>query len=152
MIKSEKGLGAIGIIIFICLIIFVVAFITYLLKSNVSKEKNADIKANMLLIQGACKVKKQKTILEKNDDALVGTKLSEAEDNAIIENFKSLGILGESEYDRYYILTDDNLQELEVEVKNEKDSYYLVNYDTSDVIITKGYLGEYKLADIENDD
>lgn len=33
-------------------------------------------------------------------------------------------------------------------MQNEKDSYYIVNYDDNEVYITKGYDGKYKLSEM----
>ncbi len=67
----------------------------------------------------------------------------------IIEEFKKTGNITEEEYAKYYVLTDKNLEDLKVKVKNEKESYYLINYETNEVIITKGYEGKYKISEIE---
>ena len=31
---------------------------------------------------------------------------------------------------------------MELDIQNEKDSYYIVNYETEEVYITKGYVNE----------
>lgn len=147
--KNEKALGLVGAIILIIFIVIAIISVTYFIKHNEKKEKNADIKANMLLIQGSCKVKKQKTILDKDNVLLIGTKLSEITDDDIINEFKELDIIDDETYNEYYVLSDENLEELDLDVKNETDSYYIVNYDTSEVIITKGYEGKYKLSEME---
>lgn len=67
----------------------------------------------------------------------------------IIDEFKKVGVIAEDEYEKYYVLTDKNLEDLKIKVKNEKQSYYLVNYETNEVIITKGYEGKYKISEIE---
>ncbi len=145
--KKEDGLSMIWAGILICITIAIICVIGYRTNLNINKEKSEDIKANMLLIQGACKVANQNSIVKKSSDALVGTKLTTADDS-IINKFKEIKIITESEYEKYYMLTNEDLEKLNLQIKNEKDSYYLINYETSDVLITKGYNGKYKLSEI----
>ena len=37
------------------------------------------------------------------------------------------------------------LEKLKIKVVNEKDAYYIVNYENSEVYITKEFDGKYKL-------
>ena len=67
----------------------------------------------------------------------------------IITEFLEKNILNQNEYDKYYVLNNDDLKKLEIDVENEEDSYYLVNYSTGEVIITSGFNGKYKLSEIE---
>ena len=45
-------------------------------------------------------------------------------------------------------LPPDLYKKVRNEVQNEKDSYYIVNYDDNEVYITKGYDGKYKLSEM----
>lgn len=52
-------------------------------------------------------------------------------------------------------MKDEDLATIGTEVTNEEDSYYIVNYDTEEIIFSKGCSynkGEklYKLSEIEN--
>ena len=63
-------------------------------------------------------------------------------------------IITSEECEKYYVLKDENLQELSLEITNEEQSYYIVNYDTLEIIITKGCEYEegktlYKYSEIE---
>ena len=80
---------------------------------------------------------------------VIGEKLSDC-NNEIINEFKAKNIIDESDYDKYYVLTNDDLDALKAYVKNQPNSYYLINYETYEVIITKGYNGCYKLSEILN--
>ena len=40
---------------------------------------------------------------------------------------------------KYYVLKDQDLQEAGLEITNYEDSYYLVNYDEYEIIMTKGF-------------
>ena len=67
----------------------------------------------------------------------------------IITEFLEKNILNQNEYDKYYVLNNDDLKKLEIDVENEKDSYYLVKYSTGEVIIRSGFNSKYKLSEIE---
>jgi hypothetical protein len=64
----------------------------------------------------------------------------------IIEEFKKLNIISDSDYDKYYVLEDADLEALGLNFKNEKDARYLINYDSREVAITCGYQGQYLLS------
>ena len=146
--KSEKGLGIIGIILIIIIIAGLITGGVFFVKTRINNEKNDSIRSDMLLIQGTCAKIKQESIKAKNTDMYVGTKISDMSEDEIINNFKSLSIVSEDQYEKYYCLNNDNLQALNLDIQNEEGSYYLINYDDNEVIITKGYQGKYKLSEI----
>lgn len=82
-----------------------------------------------------------------SSDGIVGVKLSDC-NNDIINEFKSKNVIDESDYDKYYVLSDEDLSTLKTMVYNRPNSYYLFNYDTGEVILTSGYKGCYTLTDI----
>ena len=174
--KQENGKGMIKALILLVIIICVIVVIIKSISSNISEQKNNNLMANMLTIKSTCKVYNENRLRTKSEEAIIGTKISDinvkeenkeqAEDKqneeenkdedkkidineSVIEEFKNLQVISEEEYSKYYVLTNENLQELNIEVTNEKDSYYLINYETNEVIFTKGYEGKYKLSDIE---
>ena len=108
---------------------------------NVQKDRN--VRADMLLIQGVAKVKKSRF------NVSVGVKLSDRLDDAIIRKFIiDLNIPAE-DYSKYYILYDEDLKKLELEIKNLDNSLYIVNYDSGEVYITNPYKGKYRLSEID---
>lgn len=114
---------------------------------NVQKDRN--VRADMLLIQGVAKVKKSRFNVSKKSEELVGVKLSDRLDDAIIRKFIiDLNIPAE-DYSKYYILYDDDLKKLELEIKNLDNSLYIVNYDSGEVYITNPYKGKYRLSEID---
>ncbi len=148
--KSENGLGIISIILIIIVIAAIVTASVFFINKKIDDSKESDIKSNMLLIEGATKVLKQNSIVQKNTDMFVGTKISDMPDDELINNFKALNIIEESQYEKYYCLNNENLKQLNLDIENEEDSYYLVNYDEDIIIITKGYEGKYKLSEISD--
>ena len=141
------------VFVMICIIIavVVVAVINFDKKRDV-KDINR-IKADMLLVQGACKSLKQNQTALKKDDMLVGTKLSDiGDENEIIKEFKAKGIIAEDQYDKFYVLNDETLKGLKIGVDNLKNAYYLINYDNYEVVVTTDVGGKYILSDMKLDE
>lgn len=114
---------------------------------NVQKDRN--VRADMLLIQGVAKVKKSRFNVSKKSEELVGVKLSDRLDDVIIRKFIiDLNIPAE-DYSKYYILYDEDLKKLELEIKNLDNSLYIVNYDSGEIYITNPYKGKYRLSEID---
>ena len=122
-------------------------FQRYIKINNVQKDRS--VRADMLLIQGVAKVKKSRFNVSKKNEELVGVKVSDKLEDSIIKKFiKDLEIPAE-DYSKYYILYDDDLKKLDLEIRNADNSLYVVNYDTGEVYITKAYKGKYRLSEID---
>ena len=135
--------------ILVVLIIIIIVVLGKYYKRIANKQVDRDIKANMLLIQGVCKVKKQRFNVSKKEQELIGTKISDKKDDVNIKKFiKDLNI-PESDFGKYYILYDSDLKKLELDMKNEDGALYIVNYDVGEVYITKSYNGKFKLSEID---
>lgn len=138
-------------------IIVIIGLTLFMLREKREDLNENNIQSSMLLIQGACKVLYEDSVMKKTTDNLIGTKISDVENadyinKSIINKFKETNTIEEGDYEKYYILTDTDLENINVYVRNEKDSYYIVGYEKDDIIITKGYNGKYKLSDIEKED
>ena len=222
--KNENGLSFLGVFFVIIFIIFIITFAIKYGFQKFNSVKCNDIKSNMLLINGACKVISDEATVNKNTDNYIGTVLTQYKsqgslknaadqqnqdskeetqtdasqdnkeqaqtdasqdnkeqaqtdasqdnkeqastdggqnnkeqtavddgkiDDPIIKEFLNKNIIPEEEYKNYYVLTDDDLKRLDVDVKNEENAYYLVNYTSDEVIIKSGLNGKYKLSEIE---
>lgn len=84
-----------------------------------------------------------------NENTQTDESTSDKINDSIINDFVSKKIITESEYKDYYVLSDEDLKKLEIDVENEENSYYLVNYKSGEVVITSGIDGKYKLSEIE---
>ena len=116
-------------------------FQRYIKINNVQKDRS--VRADMLLIQGVAKVKKSRFNVSKKNEELVGVKVS------IIKKFINDLEIPAEDYSKYYILYDDDLKKLDLEIRNADNSLYVVNYDTGEVYITKAYKGKYRLSEID---
>lgn len=143
--KSENGISYTKLlIIFTIIIVIGIIFTTYIM--GIFRGNNLeDIKTDMLLIQTKVKVLKGDSDITGDASVLKGVKLSAPEQPAEIQQFMNKGIIGQEEYDYYYVLNQNTLNEIglsEIELQNGK--YFIVNYTTYEVIYTEGYTDEYK--------
>lgn len=122
-------------------------FQRYIKINNVQKDRS--VRADMLLIQGVAKVKKSRFNVSKKNEELVGVKVSDKLEDPIIKKFISDLEIPSEDYSKYYILYDDDLKKLDLEIRNADNSLYVVNYDTGEVYITKAYKGKYRLSEID---
>lgn len=140
--KKESGMGLLAIIFIIILIIVLVILGYYTVRNFTKDKKIEDIKANMLLIQGKCKILEENTKVNKNEDAILGKKVSDMKEDQIIAQFLEKNIIPEDKLEKYYVLFNEDLNNMEIDVQNEENSYYIVNYEEDSVYITKGYMNE----------
>lgn len=122
-------------------------FQRYIKINNVQKDRS--VRADMLLIQGVAKVKKSRFNVSKKNEELVGVKVSDKLEDPVIKKFISDLEIPSEDYSKYYILYDDDLKKLDLEIRNADNSLYVVNYDTGEVYITKPYKGKYRLSEID---
>ncbi len=156
MIKNNKGMKHIKSIFLIILIVSVVAVGLYFVQEQYKKAKIKTIRTNMsnIELKAIENINKQKA--DGDDVTYIGTQLSELEDNSIITELLENEVITEEELEKYYLLSDENLLTLGTGVSNEEGASYIINYETKEVIISKGCIINektlYKLSDIVNED
>ena len=153
-IKSSNGMGIIQTIIIMIIIVILVASGIYFVRVNLNDRYIETIKTNMLLIQWKIENYTGTKTVAGEETTNLGTKVSEMQEDAIIAPILEKDVISSEEYEKYYVLKESDLEQLGTEITNEEDSYYIVNYETKDIIITKGCSynkGEtlYRLSDIE---
>ena len=137
--NTEKGMGIIAIIISVLVIVAIAIFAYNFVVNTADEQKIEDIRTDMLLIQGKCKILQETTKVNNNQEGLKGRKLSEIQDDRIISEFLNRNIIDSTNIDKYYALSNDDLTSMELDIQNEENSYYVVNYEDNTVYITKGY-------------
>ena len=144
-----KILIVIGIIVAI-----VWGAIQYLQKEY--KEENFEtIKTNMLLIQAKIQVVAEKKAMKEKGADYIGKPIIEmAEDEKVKELIKKDIIDPNAKKSEYYILTNEDLVQLELQNIQLEDAYYVVDYKTDEVIYTEGITDlqgnvVYKLSEIK---
>lgn len=143
----------IKLILMLLFIILIVATTVYLVRMQYNKVKIETIKTDLLQVQWKIKDYIDKQTVQGEEKQYLGTKLSAMIDDQILQDFFSNKILSEAEYEKYYVLKDENLATAGLEITNYTDSYFIINYETYEVIVSKGckYSKEenlYKLSDI----
>ncbi len=137
--SKEKGMGLIAIFLVIIIIIGLGFLAYFFIKNSAKENKIVDIEANMLLIQGKCKVLQETSKVNNNTDNLKGRKLSEMGEDSIISEFLTKELIPGDKLDKYYALSNDDLSAMGLDIQNEENSYYIVNYEENTVFITEGY-------------
>lgn len=132
-------------LIVVVLVIVVIAAIHFA-EGEFDKNAKEDVKTEMLQVQAKSKIVLEKYHVDK-ENGLKGEKM---EDASLEEQFNITDI------SKFYKWTKDTLQEegIKEPVINENE-YYLINYDTEEVVYSAGYKAEdgniyYKLSDIKN--
>lgn len=153
--KSSRGMGLISLIIIIAIIAGVIAASIYFISLKYNEARVETIKTDMLQVQWKVKKYMDDQIVNGEERKYLGTKITDMQEDNLIKDFISKEIILEEEYEKYYVLKDENLAQATLEITNFEGSYYLINYETYEVIITQGCKypdGEilYKLTDIEN--
>ena len=117
------------------------------------REQFETIKTDMLLIEAKTSIVAQKVKIKEKDAKYIGNKI-ENDENEDIKKLEEQGIIELKKENNYYILDDNNLDELELSVRNQKQGNYIVEYNSNEIIYTSGIKDKdgnilYKLSDIE---
>ena len=111
--KSQKGLTLAGTIFFVLIIAFIVFGVVYYVRMQTTKEELEDMKTDLLLVQAKVKKISSDYILEKKDEILIGTKLTDIKDEPIIQEFLNNNSINIEEKDKkYYAINQQNLDEM----------------------------------------
>lgn len=151
--KNNKGMGMIQLIISIIVIAIIAALGVYFLRMKYEQAKVQTAKTDMLLVEWKAKDAIEKQTVKREEKVYIGTKVSEMKEEPLIKEFLNQNIISEEEYEKYYVLTDADLEKLGLEISNYENSFFLINYDNYEIITTKGCKYEkdetlYKLSDI----
>lgn len=151
----RKGYGRVyaGIIFIILVIGIIIYGVLKYAKKEVDSEQFETIKTDMLLIEAKTSIVAQKVKIKEKDAKYIGNKI-ENDENEDIKKLEEQGIIELKKENNYYILDDNNLDELELSVRNQKQGNYIVEYNSNEIIYTSGIKVKdgnilYKLSDIE---
>ena len=153
--KSQKGMGHLMLILCIAIIILFIVGIGYIIMQNMEKEKIQTYETDMLLIQGKIKVTSKEATIQKNEELLKGRKVSEAMEEEQIKKLLENNIISQEEtsFSKYYILEQSNLEEMGLSNIKLEEGYFIVNYDTDEIIYSNGIkVGKdiyYKLSELK---
>jgi len=148
--KKDNGLTMIALVIIIVVIGIIIYIGTQYAKEYMDNQKNEDIKAEMLVIQGIITSIQNKHIVDENTNVLVGTNLvldNNTTGYKISENFNK--ILLAQENANLYILSTEDLKNNGLDnIKVDKEKFYIVDYNSGEIFYSLGINGKYKLSDM----
>lgn len=153
--KNQKGMSHIACILAIVVIIGLVICALFFSKNKLEDEVLKMYETDMLLIQGKVKVLSKEAIVKGNDDDLKGKKIEENLEDETIKKLLEDGIISKEEKDfsKYYIIDKQILDEIGLTDVKIRDGFYIVNYNTDEIIYAKGITIEnntyYKLTEIK---
>ena len=153
--KEQKGMGHLGLIISMIIIFISIVLVVYFAKNGLQGEKIQNYETDMLLIQGKVKVLSQESTAQKNESLLEGRKVSNNTENEKIKTLLENNVISKEEENflNYYIIDKLDLEEMGLENCKLNDGYYIVNYDTYEVIYSEGVKIKgniyYKLSEIQ---
>ena len=153
--KNQKGMGHLMLILCVIIIILVAIGAFYYFFIKLETQVIETYETDMLLIQGKVKVLSEEAIINKNEELLKGRKVSDSLEDEEVKALLEKGVFSQEEesFNKYYLLEKANLDEIGLGAIRLEKGYYIVNYDTDEVIYSKGIqVGEntyYKLSEIE---
>ena len=153
--RSQKGMGHLMLIICIAIIILFIIGIIYIAMQSIEKEKIETYQTDMLLIQGKVKVISSEATIQKKEELLKGRKVTDALEDEQIKKLLENNVITQEEksFSKYYILEKTHLEEIGLNTIELKEGYYIVNYDTDEIIYSKGIKMRenilYKLSELE---
>ena len=148
--KENKGIALIAlVIIIVALGIAIFAGVKYM-QDFQNKQKNEDIKADMLAIQSVITNIKNKHTVDETNNALIGTKIDlETNDTEYKVNEELKAELLKAEEPDLYVLNETELQESGIQgVDINAEEFYIVDYNSEEVFYSLGVEGNYKLSDM----
>lgn len=148
--KQSKGIALIGLILVVVIILIVVLWGLKYAKGYINNQQKEDTKATMLAIQTVITNVKNKHIVDEKENSLIGVKL-DLENNEteykITEDLKN--VLSTMENAELYILNKEELNNLGVKNVEVNDTeFYIVDYNSEDIVYSLGVEGKYKLSDM----
>lgn len=153
--KSQKGMSHIVLILAIAIILVLIVCALFFSKTKLENEVLKMYETDMLLIQGKVKILSKESIVKGNDDELMGRKLEENLKDETIKNLLEKGVISKEDqnFPKYYIIDKQTLDEMGLTDVKIREGFYIVNYNTDEIIYAKGITIEnntyYKLTEIK---
>ena len=137
-IKNDNGITIVALIIAILILAIISTVALNVSYDLIDEAQLQNVKTDLLLIQSKCKIKaEQKAIGEIKEEDLYGSKEADGE------------------YSGWYLLSQEDLNNMGVKDINAEDKYY-VDYEHDDVAYGKGIVNDdktyYKLSEILADE
>lgn len=160
--KLQSGITLVSLTITIIVLSIIAGVAVYAGLDVIETAEVQTLNTNMLLIQIKCKTLSEKATFEKDDTLLKGTTVTSIMESASGDEYTKVndlinkGVISteEEHYNKYYLLTNQDLIDMGLEDAIVENEYYIINYETEEVIYTKGVEIEdvtyYKLSELQN--
>ena len=137
--KKQAGMSHITLILTVLVIIVIAIVGTRIILKENKNRKIENVTTNMLLVQGKIKVIAQENEMNKDENTLIGKKVSENLEDEKVKILIENKVISQDEenFDKHYIIDSETLNELNLK-DNLNGEYYIVNYKTYEVIYSKG--------------
>ena len=137
--KSQKGMSHIMATIAIVIIIVIIVFVVRIFLKESEDTQIENQITDMLLVQGKIKVVSKENIVKKDESPLIGKAISENLEDEEVKKLIDKEIISteEEDFENYYIIDSESIKELELE-NDMTGKIYLVNYETYEIIDSKG--------------
>lgn len=149
--SKEKGITLVTLTITVIVLIIITSVGVYTGADIIKRANLQNINTNMMLIQAKTKTISEQAKFNKNTSNYKGTKLTDIDQNEMIDKLVTNGVIEAKE--SYYMLSQTDLNEMGLE-KINIDRGYIVNYDTEEIIYVKGFENNnktyYKLSEMKN--
>ena len=155
--KNNKGMGIISLICIVIVIAIIAGTAVYFVRLKYNEARIETIKTDMLLVEWKLKSYVDSQTADKVENInYLGKKLQDMQNDEIVKNFLEKDILTEEEKEKYYVLSDKDLAEAKLEITSPEGNYYLIDYNSYEIILTGGCKISdskilYKLSDIEKE-
>lgn len=157
--KKQEGMTYPMLILVLLLIVILIALGVMVLVNHLTDQKQETVRTNMLLTQAKIKVMKESSVAKKDESLLKGKKVSENLEEEKVKQMLEKQVISQEEehFDRYYILDQAMLEEMGLTgILFKEGNYYIVNYDTFEIIWTQGIKIKgktfYKLSELEKEE
>lgn len=149
-LKNKNGITIIALVITVIVMLILVGVTVKIGTDSIDESEKQDIITNMISIKTKAKIVKDKYNF-KDIESLVGTSLT---DNTEY-NTQAIETLLQEEKDKYYIWTQDDLNNQGLTtIKSNKSEFYVVYYGDNtniEVYYSKGINGKYSLTELQED-
>lgn len=148
--KEEKGITLVALVIIIIALGLIIFSGYQYAQKYMENQETEDIEANMLAIQSVITHINNKHTVDEENNPFIGIKLDLEKNSAEYEITEELkDILSDIENANLYILSEEELKSKGIKnVTVNKKEFYVVDYNSGEVIYSLGIDGKYKLSEI----
>lgn len=139
-----RGVPYIVWILAIVITIIIGVYSIHYVLIKMKSEEVETLKTNLLLIQSKVKLIYDDYQMDKKDENLKGIKMQSNTENELVKEVLEKKLIDENEenYEWFYILNKDMMDELGIKEFVKEDNYIIVNYVSKEVVLEKPYIDE----------